>query len=792
MTSSQLLQGQEHTLGSVLCLAQALASAGLALPSGLWLLTRGCQSISRDVHRLAAPQATVWGFGKILALEHPELRVARLDLDAAVTTGDAEESLAAAILLQPSDEAQVALRSGTAYVPRLVRKPRAEATRPVHLVATQPGRLDSLEWQPTTRRIAGLGEIEIRVEATGLNFRDVLSVLGMYPGDAGPLGGEVAGVVVAVGPEVRGLAVGDQVAALALGAFDDYVVTAAELTIKQPAGWTFAEMATVPAAFATAYHALVQLANIRRGQRVLIHTAAGGVGLAAVQLAQGAGCEIIATAGSPEKRDYLRSIGVAHVFDSRSPAFAKDVRALLGDSTAGVAQGTGIDVIVNTLSGELIEASFSLLSTTGCFVELGKRGIWDRARVASVRPKATYHIVDLAARSQQAPAEFRAIFAAASAAIAAGTFRPLPVQIYSRDEVQAAFRCMAQAKHIGKLVVAAAANCEHVALDQFRADSHASYLITGGLAGLGLRSAEWLATRGAKHLALMARSQPTAEAHEVLARLDRAGVQVLVCAGDVADAADLARVMQEIRAKLPPLLGVIHSAGVLDDGVVLQQQWTRFERVLMPKLAGAWNLHQATRDMPLNLFVCYSSASAILGSRGQANHVAANAFMDALAHHRRGLGLPALSINWGAWSSIGAAVRRDIFDRVAEIGVTAIEPEQGIAALEQLIVRDRVQATVTPMNWPRFLAIDRPSAERRFFSELGSGQITRPAARATDKPATLACQLKTAHPAERRKLIQANIRDAVVGVLGLDAEIKLDPWRACRDLGFDSVMSIEL
>ena len=784
-SSRQLIEAQDRSCRSLLLLAQALAARGQPLGNGLWALTRGSQAVGHDIHHVAAVQATVWGLVKVLALEHSELRVGRLDLDPAPDAGEAEQI--AEILRGRPEESQWALRGGTRYVPRLVRKEgrgvRGPA-RPVRLIATEPGRLDSLDWQPSSRLTPGAGEVEIRVEAAALNFRDVLSVLGMYPGDAGPLGGEVAGVVSAVGPGVRDLAAGDAVAALAAGGFNDYVVTAADLTIKKPAGWSFAEIVTVPAAFATAYHALVQLAQIRGGETILIHTATGGVGLAAVQLARQAGCRIIATAGSPEKRDYLRSIGVADVFDSRSLAFADGVRDLLANR--------GVDVILNTLSGESIEASLSLLASCGRFVELGKRGIWEPSRVAALRPEAAYFIVDLADLVRDSPADFRPILAAAGTAIAAGTFRPLPVRIFPRDRTQAAFRLMAQARHIGKVVVSGESDRAGIAQDPFRADPASSYLITGGLSGLGLRTAEWLADRGARHVALMGRGQPDAGSRRKLEALRETGVQVLVCLGDVAEPRDVDRVLGEIRAALPPLRGVIHSAGVLDDGAILHQEWPRFERVLLPKLAGAWNLHLATRAMPLDFFVCYSSAAGILGSRGQANHASANAFLDALAHHRRGLGLPALSINWGAWSGIGAAVRRDVFDRVADSGVMPIPPEQGIAALERLMADGGAQAAIIPMDWTRFLAAERPPAERRFFAELGAAPVAQSTPQAADDSKSLRAGLEAASPAARRKWIEAAVRDAIIGVLGLGPEIELDPLQAFSDLGFDSLMSIEL
>jgi acyl transferase domain-containing protein/NADPH:quinone reductase-like Zn-dependent oxidoreductase/SAM-dependent methyltransferase/acyl carrier protein len=791
-SSEQLIEAQDSCCRSLLYLTQSLVVRGESLKSGLWAVTRGSQSVGDEVQRLNSAQATTWGLGKVLALEHPELRVARLDLPVALPAtpeiARREAKQIAALLLRPLESSQWAMRAGELYVARLARKKREITREPQTLVVTEMGRLDSLEWRPSNRRPPGAGQIEIQVVAVGLNFRDVLSALGMYPGDAGPSGGEVAGVVAAVGAGASNVVVGDAVAALAIGGFSDYVITSADLAIKKPVGWSFADIVTVPAAFSTAYHALVQLANVQAGERVLIHAAAGGVGLAAIQLAQQLGCEILATAGSDEKRNYLRSLGVSHVFDSRSLTFANDVHDLVGEA--------GVDVIVNTLSGDLIEASILLLSKRGRFVELGKRDIWDPSRFAEVRPDAAYYIVDLAARSQTSPSDFRPIFAAASAAIATGTFRPLPMQVFTRDRVQAAFRHMAQAKHIGKIVVAVS-RADHVcatgpAPRHFDANAAGSYLVTGGLAGLGLRTAQWLAARGAQHLVLMARSEPTEAATRALEAIRKAGVQVLVYRGDVSQMSDVKHALDAIRSSLPPLCGIIHSAGVLDDGAILQQEWPRFQRVFAPKVAGAWNLHVATLGMPLDLFVCYSSASAILGSPGQSNHAAANAFLDALAHHRRGLGLPGLSINWGAWSDIGAAQRRQVFDRVADFGVAAIPPDDGIAALERLIVDGSVQSAVVPMDWKRFLETERPPAERSFFAELGAAPVARKIVQEINATASLESQLQNARPSDRRKLIQTSVRDAVVGVLGLDQQTQLDPLQSFRDLGFDSLMSIEL
>ena len=517
--SADILQAPDLAIESLLHLSRALTARGAALSDGFWAVTRGAQAVGPDAGSLNPAGAPIWGFVKVLGLEHPELNVRRVDLDPSAPSMIREAADVVDVLLAPPANAECALRGARRYEPELVRLTQGPQG-PVRLVSTVPGQLDALAWHGTSRRAPIGGEVEIKVEAAGLNFRDVLSVLDMYPGEATALGGEVSGTVVAIGPDVRDVAVGDRVAALAFGGFSTFVTTHAALTITQPIGWSFADIVTLPAAFSTAYHALVQCAAVRWGERVLIHAASGGVGLAAIQLAQSLGCTILATAGSAEKRDYLRSCGVAYVFDSRSLSFADEIRAILPDRG-------GVDVIINTLAGAFTDASLELLSPNGRFVELGRRELWDAEHAAAIRPSATYFTVDLATVAKQSPDRFRPIFAAASQAISDGVLRPLPVQIFAAHEVQDAFHLMARAQHIGKVIVTPprAAIAEAGGEARFLAKPDATFLVTGGLAGLGLRTAEWLAERGARHLVLVGRSAPAPQAEASINALKSAGVE---------------------------------------------------------------------------------------------------------------------------------------------------------------------------------------------------------------------------------------------------------------------------
>jgi acyl transferase domain-containing protein/NADPH:quinone reductase-like Zn-dependent oxidoreductase/SAM-dependent methyltransferase/acyl carrier protein len=787
-TSSDIRSLQQLGVESLLHLAQSLAVQGVTLTHGLWAVTRGAQAVGPDAGGLHPIQAPVWGFAKVLGLEHPELEIRRVDLDPAAIPTAREAAELVDILLSPAAAAEHALRGGRRYEAELIRW-ASEPQDPVRLVVTARGQLDALEWQRTSRRAPEAGEVEIKVEAVGLNFRDVLRVLDMYPGEPDALGGEVSGTVVAVGPGVDDIAPGDAVAALAFGGFSSFVTTRADVTLAKPDDWSFADIATVPSAFATAYHALVQCANVRPGEFVLIHAASGGVGLAAIQLAQAIGCIVLATAGSPEKRDYLRSLGVQHVFDSRSVSFAEHIRAIAPQ---------GVDVIVNTLAGEFTDASLELLSPTGRFIELGRRELWDAARAAAIRPRAGYWPVDLASVIRQSPETFRNIFAAASRAIRDGTLRPLPVDVFSAHEAGDAFRQMAQARHIGKIVVAPprAATAEPSRDARFVARPDSTYLVTGGLTGIGLRTAEWLAERGARYVVLAGRAAPAAPAEAAIAALRASGVTIMTMRTDVGIRAEVDQLFEAVRADLPPVRGIVHAAGVLDDGAIIQQSFARMWEVLRPKMLGAWNLHAASLRMPLDFFICYSSASAVLGMPGQASHAAANSYLDTLMHHRRALGLVGLSINWGPWSEIGAAAGAGIANHVAGLGVSPITPAQGLEALERLVLDGAAQATAIAIDWDQFLATNRPPTEQASFSRMAS---RRTASRRAPPPTGAAAPATNVPPdwsafsaSARRRTVEEMIRAALVKVLDTDPEASFDPYQGLRDLGLDSLMSVEL
>jgi acyl transferase domain-containing protein len=798
MTADELTRSQLVGCGVALHLVQALASLKTDPPASLWLVTRGAQAAnpSAPVH---PAMATLCGLGRVIAAEHPELRCRRVDLDPERKNNSGDELFEEATR-DVFDEDEIAYRGRIRLAPRLVRLPLKAAaprlpleqpvSKSVQLNVAQPGVLENLRWSPTEQADPVAGEVEIQVQATGLNFRDVLYALGMYPGRIDALGAECAGVITRVGDGVRRLKPGDKVMALAPGGFSTYVKVRADYVARMSAGLTLAEAASIPVVFLTTLYGLHHLGRMKTSDRVLIHAAAGGVGLAAVQLAQRAGAEIFATAGSPEKRRYLRTLGVTHVFDSRSLDFADEIMRETG--------GRGVDIVLNSLAGEFIAKSVSVLSPGGRFLELGKRGILTREQFAAERPGCEYYAYDLGEKAFTDPSLVLGMLNELLAGFAKGELHPLPLTIFPNEHVVDAFRFMAQAKHVGKIVVTKpdleSSTVSPSAKHGFRGD--ATYLITGGLGGLGLLTALWMTREGVRNLVLMGRTAPSAETKVVLDELTQAGITIAAEKCDVSDKAQLTAVMNRITKSMPPLRGIVHAAGVLDDGVLEQQTWPRFENVMLPKVRGSWNLHCLTLSSELDFFVLFSAAATIVGSPGQGNYAAANAFMDALAHYRKSNGLPGLSINWGAWAEAGMAARLAMKDsqRWTERGLRPIAMEEGMEKLGVMLGNSHAQIIAAPVQWSRYFS--RTGAERipSLFLEVVR---TSPAAAAGDSKVSpqrqVFLQRLASVPAARRlSVLQAHVESVAARALGATAGRSFDPRCPLQELGLDSLMSVEL
>ncbi|WP_280465489.1 type I polyketide synthase [Nocardia brasiliensis] len=740
-TDCELERAAELGCISVAHLVRALDEAPCVSRPRLWLVTRGAQAaVPADTVRNPC-QAMLWGLGPAVAAEHPSLQTTLVDLDERDYTCNALTTE----ILAADTENRVALREGMRMVVRLCRKP---AEYPASRLGHEHGVLDNIRFLPTSPPLPGPGQVVIDAEHAALNFRDVLCATGAYPGQDGAplLGWECAGKVAAVGTGVTDLVVGDRVAAIVEGALATHVLAAAQLTVRLPVGLDCARAATMPFAFATAYQALVRLGQVESGERVLIHTVSGGVGLAAVQVARWRGAQVYGTCGS-DKQDALAELGLDGVADSRSMNFVEQFRT--------ATDGHGFDVIVNTLVGDAVTANLSLLAPGGRYIELAKRDILDGSviRMDALTKNRSFHAMDMVELVRRSPQQLGPTLRAVFALYERGEFTPLRARWFRDDQVVDAFRQMARAQHIGKLVIALPASgrtapppATVAATDSQTAGTH---LLTGGFGGLGRSVARHLVETGVRDLVLIGRSELSDDPEDAGPRLLRdlrsLGVCVEYQAVDVADRTELRRLIMTRRiAGAPPIRAVYHLAGVLEQGTVAELDARRLTAILRPKVAGSLSLHHAIADEPIQRFVLFSSASAVLDSPTLGGYAAGNAYLVALSHYRWSRDLPATVVNWGYWDSIGmiAQARKSGHDPVP-CGMDTLAPDRALSLLDSLAALDGHQATTAlRVDWQRWARTYPTAARSPLLREL----ITYPQERASAEPGEAVAATTTPSP----------------------------------------------
>ncbi|WP_380115616.1 SDR family NAD(P)-dependent oxidoreductase [Dactylosporangium cerinum] len=721
-------------------------------------------------------QAPVWGLVRAAQSEHPD-RIVLVDVDGR----PASWRVLPAVL--GGDEPQLAIRDGHALAPRLARTavaPTLPADAAWRLDVSKRGVLENvgLVPYPPADEPLGVGQVRVAVHASGVNFRDVLNALDLYPDGPGPLGLEGAGTVVEVGAGVTDVVVGDRVMGLFVQGLHSVVVTDHRLVVKIPAGLSFTTAASVPVVFLTAYYALYDLAGLRAGESVLIHAASGGVGMAAVQLAEHLGAEVFGTA-SAGKTETLRALGLDgdHVASSRTLDFEQQFLTFT--------RGRGVDVVLNSLAREFVDASLRTLPAGGRFIEIGKTDIRDAEQIGAAHPGVRYRAFDL---FEAGPDRIRQMLTELVKLFEAGVLRPLPVSAWDVRAADQAYRYMSNARHVGKIVLTVPRGI----------DVQGTVLVTGGTGGIGALVARHLVVRhGVRHLVLTSRRGLDAPgAVQLQQELSELGAHVQVVACDVADRDAVAALLAGVAGDRP-LTAVVHSAGVLDDGVVSALTPTRVDVVLRPKADGAWHLHELTQGMDLSAFVLFSSVAGTLGSAGQGNYAAANAFLDGLAQTRRAAGLPGVSLAWGLWqqpSGMTGHLSEADLARMSRSGVTALTAQQGLELFDTA-----VQAGLSaPANLVPALL------DAKALRSTGTGPVPgllralvrrttrRQLATVSEGESVLSRRLSGVPAAERQAVVLDVLRGEIAAVLGHATAAAVEPDRAFTEAGFDSLTAVEL
>ena len=765
-------------LGGVLGVLQGWLGDERLVGSRLVVLTRGAVAVGAGDGVEGLAGAGVWGLVRSAQSESPG-RVWLVDVD-----GEESSRGVLAGVFGCEGESQLVVRDGRVLAPRLARVSGEagsglegalavpEGVSEWRLAAGGGGSLDDLALvaAPDSARPLGVGEVRVGVRAAGLNFRDVLIALGMYPGE-GRVGGEGAGVVLEVGPGVEGLCVGDRVMGLLPGGFAPVSVADRRLLVRMPEGWSFVAAASVPIVFLTAYYGLVDLAGLEQGERVLVHAAAGGVGMAAVQLARVLGAEAFGTA-SAGKWPVVRELGLddAHIASSRSLEFAERFLERTG--------GRGVDVVLNSLAGEFVDASLTLLPDGGRFLEMGKTDIRDPDEVAGAWSGVAYRAFDL---NEAGPDRIQEMLGELVGLFERGALELLPMRAWDVRRAPDAFRFMSLARHVGKIVLTFPRGF----------DPGRSVLVTGGTGVLGGVVARHLvAEHGVRSLVLTSRRGPEAPgAVELRAELEGLGARVELVACDVSDREQLVGLLESVPEEFP-LGAVVHSAGALDDGMIESLSPERLEGVLAPKLDAAWHLHELTSHMDLEAFVLFSSAAATMGAPGQGNYAAANAFLDALAAHRRARGLSGLSIAWGLWereSELTAGLGEAGVARLARSGVHGLSDAEGVALFDRACGLGEALLVGVRLD----MAVVRRQARAGGLPGLLRGLVRSPAVRAGGG-GSLAGRLAGVGEAERRGIVLELVRGEAAAVLGHAGARAIASERAFKELGFDSLTAVEL
>ena len=787
--------------------------------------------------------ATLWGWGRTMMNEATHAAIKLVDLPAHRAKDDVTDALARE-LMQPDDESEIILGvNGARFVPRLGLVPHpapakrtsassasfpgsdlARSTLNTHREVAEsgkddvttrlgfdfPGQLRNLRWESHPRALPQHDEIEVEVQATGLNFRDIMYALGLLSdeaienGFAGPtLGLEFSGIVLSAGCDTVGFSPGDRVVGFGPSCFANRVITKWTALSHIPRGLSFEAAATIPSTFFTVYYSLLHLAQLEPGETVLIHGAAGGVGIAAIQLAKWRGATIHATAGSDEKRDFLRLLGVEHIYDSRTLEFADDIIA--------ATEGLGVDVVLNSLAGEAINRNLRILKPFGRFIELGKRDYYENTKIGlrPFRNNISYFGVDADQLMSERPALTRRLFGEMMRLFEEGVLHPLPYHAFEAEDIVDAFRYMQQARQIGKIVITyhhdivpthtvqalplpdATSSVPVAQAPRLTLRSDATYLVTGGLTGFGLKSAQWLASKGAKNLVLLGRrGAATDEASSVLAALKADGVRVLPAACDVSNEGALTDLLNEIAASMPPLQGIIHAAAVIEDSLIRNVTAEQLHKVLAPKVLGAQYLHALTLELPLDFFVLFSSATTLFGNPGQGSYVAANAALESLATARRGAGLVATCVRWGAIDDVGFLARNEKLKDALQnrMGGTALHSAAALDELEKMLLSNQSDLGVMELDW-RALARFLPTASSPRFSDLAKlgGDAQGEETNADDIQRLLA---ELSDEALLPTFIDM-IKIEVAEILRASVD-KLDTHQSMFEMGLDSLMGVEL
>ncbi|KAF2257594.1 putative polyketide synthase [Lojkania enalia] len=775
--------------------------------------------------------ALTLGFARSLRLEQPDIRYITLDLDPSVPRGTDDERLSYLVTQLLTSETfnfnhtiadvdyEFAERNGQLYVNRLFHNEKLEQSivrstarakpeqtaflnrsRPLKVELGVDGLLETFRWVDDHEYARSLAPDEIRIEcrAASINFRDVLIATGELGGSATMMN-DCAGTVVEVGSNMRSrYAVGDRVCSYYAQSYNNYPIVDGDHCARIPDNVSFALGASLPIVWATTYHSLVNVARLKAGESILIHAAAGAVGQAAVILAQHLGAVVYATCGSQEKRTYLESIGIpqSHIFTSRSNAFGPALRA--------ATRNKGVNVILNSLAGELFRESLDCLASFGRFIEIGKKDFLDNTLMPTkfLLRNITFACVDLVQMMAEEKPLVRRLLNDVVELIASEKLKhQVTLQLYKLGEIEAAFRLISAGRHMGKVILTVDPGEMVQALPEAptlpKLLPEATYILVGGFGGLGIRLIRWLGARGARTIVTLSRSgdrSPAAKA--CIAEMHTLGVKVLAKTCDIGSKEAVGAVVRDLQAVdgVGSIRGVINAAMALEDALFDQMTHQQWEAALAPKVAGTRNLHEFL-PADMDFFVVLSSIAGISGHTAQANYTAACTFQDAFMHYRRNQGQSGFAIDVGVVGDAGfVSEAPTVFSTMKRQGFSPISVVELLATLDHVLTDSGSECQATVGLIPEAGVNIADWLEQRRIAHLVQGSDLSGGAALADSSGAGAedlDQIKRAKTAE--EAVEA-VGRAVLGELSKLTVTPVDrilPHRTLDSYGVDSLVAVE-
>jgi len=802
---------QAEGLGSIMMMniMRKLNTTSFKVNPSIWVVLSGSQTVAGSPEFLNLGQEGLRGVARVIVNEFPNYATTVVDLSSPVQDVEIEVLVDEMFAGDKTDE--IAFRGRRRYINKLERlsmdniAKQAMKSVPAEGSAytgtiEEFGVLDNVVLRESERRTPEANQVEIQIKASALNFRDIMIAMGLLSDEAvnGGLFGktfglECAGIITKVGADVTNVKVGDEVMATAPSCLGGFAYAYGVHCVKKPANINWHEAASLPVVYTTAYFSLIHHCRLEAGETVLIHAAAGGVGIAAINIANAVGAEIYATVSTQVKRDHIISLGVKpeNIMNSRTLDFADEIMEKTN--------GRGVDVVLNSLSGEAIFKSVRCLAAYGRFIEIGKTDIYRNSKLG-LQPfgnNLTYFGVDVDRLFEQKKGFGGKLFQESIDYFVENKFKPHPVTTFPIGKLADAFQFMGGARHIGKVIVAMEGEVDIAPATEIKFKADGTYLLTGGASGFGLSVAQWMTTKGARNLVLMSRSGVKTDFERAIVKsMEDDDVNVMIAKGSVNDQADVDRIFKEVADTMPPIKGIQHAAMVLDDVSIPEIDYDKYMKVFNPKAVGCWMLHEATKDMDLDHFLSYSSISAIYGNPGQVSYVGANSFLDNFSHWRRAQGLPATTVNWGVIGDVGFVARNVeengvVIDLLYKQGWKTFSIHQACWILEQMLLNNPIQRVGTDSDWETIGGFYPHTAKSSRFAHLVTEGDLNAGSGAGTGDGALKATLLESKPEEQTEIFLDQLKDTFARVLGTTSE-KVDTAEPVTKYGLDSLMANQI